>query len=202
MRTITTTVYRYDELNDKAKAKARDWWREASLHDQWWDAVYEDAITCASILDIEIGKNINGRTLYSSGFCSQGDGASFAGRYSYINESVKAIREHAPLDTTLHAIADELEAFNKRQENGPICAQITKSGNYEHSWSMQIDAYDMNGDALMPDDEKELLSLMRRFADWIYSELKKEYDYLNSDEQVEESIVDNEYEFTAEGKRA
>lgn len=43
---------------------------------------------------------------------------------------------------------------------------------------------------------------MRAFADWIYRQLETEYDYQNSDEQVDESIIANEYEFTEEGKPA
>ena len=41
-KTIETTVYPFHELNDKAKDKARDWWREVGVTD-WYDTVYEDA---------------------------------------------------------------------------------------------------------------------------------------------------------------
>lgn len=43
MKTITTTVYEFDELNDKAKEKARDWYRDGALDYEWWDSTYEDA---------------------------------------------------------------------------------------------------------------------------------------------------------------
>ena len=38
--------------------------------------------------------------------------------------------------------------------------------------------------------------------DWIYRTLKKEWDDLNADEQVDESIRINEYEFFQDGTRA
>lgn len=38
--TICTTVYRFDELSDGAKEKARDWYRALGPHDERWDAVY------------------------------------------------------------------------------------------------------------------------------------------------------------------
>lgn len=40
---ITTTVYEFEELSDKAKEKARDWYRQFALDDEWWEYVYEDA---------------------------------------------------------------------------------------------------------------------------------------------------------------
>ena len=40
-KTITTTVYEFHELSDKAKEKARDWYRKASSNDEWWECVYE-----------------------------------------------------------------------------------------------------------------------------------------------------------------
>ena len=41
--TITRNLYTFEELNDKAKEKARDWWRGAACHDEWWGVIYEDA---------------------------------------------------------------------------------------------------------------------------------------------------------------
>lgn len=37
------TVYTFDELSDKAKDKARDWWRQGGLDYEWWGYIYEDA---------------------------------------------------------------------------------------------------------------------------------------------------------------
>jgi hypothetical protein len=43
MRTETINIYKFDELSDRAKDRARDWWREGALHYDWWDCTYEDA---------------------------------------------------------------------------------------------------------------------------------------------------------------
>jgi hypothetical protein len=51
------------------------------------------------------------------------------------------------------------------------------------------------------EDEDTLIELARDFMDWIYKQLEKEWDYQNSDEQVEESIRANEYEFLEDGVR-
>ena len=47
--------------------------------------------------------------------------------------------------------------------------------------------------------EEEVTQALRLFADWIYSRLESEYDYRMSDENVDESIKCNEYEFTEDG---
>ena len=43
MRTATINYYKFDELSDKAKERARDWWRQSGLEHDWWDSIYEDA---------------------------------------------------------------------------------------------------------------------------------------------------------------
>ena len=40
---------------------------------------------------------------------------------------------------------------------------------------------------------------LRSFADWIYRQLEKEYEFNMSDENVDESIRINEYEFDETG---
>ena len=41
--TIELTYYTFDELTDGAKEKARDWYRERDLSDDWWEFTYDDA---------------------------------------------------------------------------------------------------------------------------------------------------------------
>lgn len=43
MRTATINYYTFDELSDRAKERARDWWRQHGLDYDWWDSIYEDA---------------------------------------------------------------------------------------------------------------------------------------------------------------
>jgi hypothetical protein len=48
--------------------------------------------------------------------------------------------------------------------------------------------------------EEEITEALRAFADWVYDQLRAEYDYQTSDKAVEEAIRANEYEFTVDGK--
>lgn len=43
MREVTVKVYQYDELNEKAKEMALNWFSNVCAHDEFWDYIYEDA---------------------------------------------------------------------------------------------------------------------------------------------------------------
>ena len=49
--------------------------------------------------------------------------------------------------------------------------------------------------------EWRLIEALRDLARWLYRQLESEYDYLSSDEVVDETIAANEYTFTARGRR-
>ena len=38
-----TLVYQFDELDETAKERAREWYRAGALDYEWWESVYEDA---------------------------------------------------------------------------------------------------------------------------------------------------------------
>ena len=69
MRIRKTKVYQYDELSDKAKEKARDWYREGNCEDSYWsECVIDDAATVAEFLGLAITqtayKTTEGATKY------------------------------------------------------------------------------------------------------------------------------------------
>lgn len=218
MRTIETRVFEIDELpDDRAKERARDWFRECIESDELTD--YDDWTRVAEILGVTFRQKsvrlMGGGTrydpvIYWSGFSSQGDGASWEGSYAYAKGAARRIREYAPTDSELHAIADRLQAVQRR--NGyRLEATVTQSGPYSHSGTMTVETYksgaylgsgwgyDRNRDA--GDTAAEIRDCLRSFADWIYRQLGAQWDYLNSAEAVDESIRANEYTFTAEGAR-
>lgn len=43
MRIIEITAYKFDELSDSAKEKAREWYRDGGIYPKWWEYTYEDA---------------------------------------------------------------------------------------------------------------------------------------------------------------
>lgn len=120
---IETTVYRLDELDGSARDKARDWYRQKGFDYDWYDAVYEDFTRICEIIGIELktrpvrlwgGGTRQAPCIWFSGFWSQGDGASFEGRYRHRKGAAKEIRSYAPRDATLHRIAYELQDIQRR----------------------------------------------------------------------------------------
>jgi hypothetical protein len=142
-----------------------------------------------------------------SGFGSQGDGASFTGGYAYLKGSVKAVKSEFPTDEELQRIAEGLAEL-QRKYSYRLKARVTQEGRYVHSNTVYVeDVYredwrsGRDVEIENEDDLKELVQLMRDFADWIYNGLEEEYLYQTSDESVDETLAANEYEFTADGKR-
>lgn len=51
------------------------------------------------------------------------------------------------------------------------------------------------------DAEEIVTEALRDLVRWLYRQLECEYEYLSSDECVDETIIANEYTFTASGRR-
>jgi hypothetical protein len=84
MRTIETTVYKFNELSSEAQEKAIDNCRYFAVDSGWWDRVYEQVTQAAQILGIEIDRKKGDQpAIYFSGFGHQGQGSSFEGYYSH-----------------------------------------------------------------------------------------------------------------------
>lgn len=133
---------------------------------------------------------------------SQGDGASFGCHYAYRKNATAEIRSYAPLDTTLHSIADALQAVRRRNFY-QLHAEASHRGHYYHEYCMAISVtrdsptwQDMTADV-----EDVVTEALRDLARWLYRQLEREYDYLTSDEAVDDAIAANDYTLTADGKR-
>ena len=210
MRVIERTVYKFSELSDSAKEAARSQWREQDQHDDWWKHIYEDAVRMGVLLGIEICNKYPGKTrhpvpaIYFSGFHSQGDGACFEGTYNAKLDAAALISAEAPQDGELLAIARELTVLQTTARlkcGGQLEGRITSSSICCHSSRMDIGAVYVDGGDGYPTQQQQddLTTLMRRFADWIYGNLEAEDGYLNSDECVDEALSQDHYEFDEDG---
>jgi len=202
---LTVTAYSFAELDERAKDKARDKFREHALDYDWWEDVYITADHVAALMGIDIdrGRSATTPNIEFSGFASQGDGASFTGTWSHKTDGPQAVREHAPLDEKLHAIADELDALG-RKLGGSVQATLTRiDSHYSHDCTVRVDLEDTEDEDREIDEatRKEVQETLRSFMRWIYRQLEAEYEYRMSDEAIDEDIEANDYLFTAEGSR-
>ena len=209
VETIEKRVFTFDELDDSAKEEARNWWRQCETEVFDTEYMYEDFARVAKILGIIFDMRsvplMGGGTradpkIFWSGFSSQGDGACFEGRYAYTKNIRKSIKEYAPEDSTLYNIAAELFEI-QRKNFYRLTAHIHHRGHYYHSGYMCCDVYrgEEYADA---ETAGTLTALLRAFADWMYRALERDYDYRMANENVDESLRINEYEFLADGRRA
>lgn len=203
---VTKTLYYYEDLDDKAKEKARAWYRRASEDDTYWsECVIEHAANMADILGIDLRKHNGNPVIYWSGFWSQGDGACFEGTYKYAKGSTEKIRKEAPKDEELHKIADRFVAVQSRYFY-QLTATVKYRGHYYHEHCTEIDVelddgVDVYNSQNFEEACEEVRDCLRAFMRWIYKSLEKEYEWANSDEVVEDNIIANEYTFSKEGKR-
>lgn len=188
-------VYQFTDLTEDAKEKARAWFREACCGDTWFaECIIDDAKEIGKLMGVDIAN------VYYSGFWSQGDGACFEGSYTYRKGAGKLVRDYAPVDEELHRIVDALTAAQRRTFYR-LEASIKHSGHYYHEHCTRI-SVSRTDDVETTDDEDESISEpLRDFMRWIYRTLEKEYEYQMSDENVDETIKLNEYEFDQDGDR-
>lgn len=210
---ITRTLYSFDELSDKAKEVARQWWRDAENEMMNFDYSYDDFIAVAKCMGIEIAENqrqtSKGRTftepaIYWGGFGSQGDGLCFEGSYRSNPGALARILEYAPVDEKLHEIAEMFDLVASRW-GGDVTAYVRHSGHYYHEHctvfnveldrDSGIDRFNDCPDAQIIEDQ------MKRLMVWMYRQLEAEYEYRMSDEHVDENINCNEYTFDEHGHR-
>jgi hypothetical protein len=208
---VHTNVYQLNELAPPAQDKARDWYRELIETEEWSECVTDDFEEVCKILGVRLrtkpvrlygGGTREKPCVWFSGFSSQGDGASFEGVCSFAKGAPKAIRAHAPQDTELHRIADALQAIQRRNFY-QLRARASQSGRYCHEYSMSIavERDSPTNQEMTADAEDTIAELLRDLARWLYRQLEREYDYLTSDDVVDDAITANAYTFTAAGRR-
>lgn len=222
---ITKTVYTFDELTDKAKETARNWFREVDEHiiSDWYDFTKENFHDFLKIVGF---KNVDSQF---TGFWSQGDGASFdfkqvdfaklfTVQFDYSSTGtgpgVDPINPYSELFTAWREENATLIRKAKRFMNSIHAESVVSSFGHRYSHSNtryatgQLDinrCYNATNLTRMEKLTDQLIEamteLMWDLSNSYYHVLEKEYDYLNSDEQVDKNIMINEYTFTETGKR-
>lgn len=193
-RTVKIKVYQYAELSPAAKTRAREWWRSGERDDSWAECLKTDLITVAAFM----GWTITGTAF--SGFGSQGDGAQFSGTWNARDvQGAEALEQHAPKagsDSSVRLAIIMADIVGLAEVAADTSASVSTHDRYCHSNATNFDSDDMSGTQLAI-----LAEHSRALMDWYYRELEAEHDYVNSDEQVADTIIANEYEFKANGDR-
>jgi hypothetical protein len=213
--TKTITVYRYDELSDRAKENVKVKYIAGSID---LDYVIDDAKRESEKFGFMIDE-----VLYS-GFSSQGDGASWTGEVVLFKFLEHYLKEDNP-DYGRYTVLLTLI------EDGWTEPRVTisrKSFMYNHSNTMRVDQVGMGYyqaedevikaacplqgasvqelyegiliDGLLDDLYEWALKEAKNYADHIYDLLEQAYDDEMSDQHVSLTADANEWEFDESGR--
>lgn len=206
---MTEVALEFSALSKKAKERAREKWRNDYSFDEWeYEFVLEECDNIAALIGIDIdrcerrSKKTRIPDISFSGFWSQGDGACFAGRYTFKPDAAQAVTNYfgsadsgrAPL-----RIANELATLHiTRMLLGiePLRGVITTAGRYSNPGAMGYEpiSYELEDHEIDEDHYSKVLALMRDFADWIYGQLEDQYDHATSDEVVDERLQEGTFD--------
>ena len=180
---------KYQDLPEERKEQIRQKQREAGLYDDWYEWVYEDAKEIAE----EFGLNIS--DIFFSGFWSQGDGACFKGylRFKECDES-KLPEEIRGIYQTLHEVHGLLKILDS---DNYLFLCVSLGRHCTHEYNMLFEFYDESSEeaeAIVDAHKESICEALRDYARWIYKNLEAEYEYLTSDEYIDEQLHDEEYE--------
>lgn len=193
MRTIETVVYSFDDLSEDAKEKAIDNVRNSNFLDyDWWDCTLEDWKHCLGIIGFDAD------SIYFNLGYSQSDYASIEGTYRYRKQWKKALKQAGIGGKILKALSEYGQRLQKAQSLVFYTGYCSVSSN--HRGGMCFDVEAEKGD--FAEFETEIKDIVSDICHDIYYSLTDEWEYLNSDESLQEMILCNEMEFTEEGEIA
>ena len=180
---------KYQDLPEDRKEQIRNKHREAGLYDDWWEYVYEDAK--------EIGKQFGlfiDDVLFS-GFWSQGDGACYKGSLRFKECDERDLPEEVrEVYRTLHTVNSLLKIMDS---DDYLFVGIKTDGRYSHEYGMDFSYYEdrsYEAEEVVDVHREGIEEALRDYARWIYRTLEKEYEYLTSDECIDEHLHDEEYD--------
>lgn len=197
MFTETIKIYSFDELNAEAKQVAINHFKNDPnyLDYDWWCYVYDDVKSALEVI------GFSDTDISFSGFWSQGDGARFTGNYEYAKGGVKNLVSYAPNEKVFIDAAKQLQA-RQRKYFYKISGKVERiSDFYCHENTIRFSVDYSSGSTLqaVSDIEQQITEIVRTVSKYIYTKLKKEHDYLMSDDAIIERIEYNDYLFDEDG---
>jgi hypothetical protein len=172
MKTVQINLYQFNELESDAQKVAIADAIDINVNFNWWQYIYEDART--------IGLKITGFDIGTYNYCNgefQEDALFTAG---------KILEQHGD-QTATYQRADK---FIVNRDELVETWEKDANGDFE-----EVEGLDTVLDNMEAAFLKELLNDYLRMLD-------KEYDYLTSEVAIKDTILNNEFWFTTDGKIA
>lgn len=173
MKTIEVKLYEFEELSAEAKENAIEKNRTINVDFDWWDC------TCESMK--EVGVKIDSFDIY----------------YRTISIIIEDSEHTASKTIEYYGEGMEVVKISKRfiADRDALIKKLG-SGNDIDGYSVKeefIDEYDEEIEYLEDEYRKEM-------SEEILTWLRDEYEFLQTDEAVAETLIANDFEFTEEGQ--
>jgi len=206
MRTITETfsVYSVNELPEKARAKAIEAYANFCVESCWYEGVLLDFKELVKQFGVDIYE--------LCAFDLDRRNISIKGAYQHVDGAVDAIKRYAPNECRLIAIAETLEAIQKRvdalDEGTKIEAAFiaTRDNWLNDTTHIEAQGYiDWSVDSTIDRNQEEAIaeeveSALEDLPRILLHKLQKDFDYLTSEEGIIEALTANEFEFLEDGR--
>lgn len=185
---------KYEELDESAKERARDWWREVDI--DWWEPDYD--------YFAEVLESIGFAVFEVSAFnVDRGEFVQWRGEYSSkYRESTFNIDD---VPCPLHCVVKALDSYDTLLKlvnpKDYLAFKVEPFGKMSTSVEVLDYYFPDNIDALVVDQEA-IEHTVGLISDWMLSVLREDYDHIMSDEYAEECLVANDYDFDENGKVA
>ena len=178
MRMIETKAYQFQELDEQTKKKAIDNYRYVEVeHGSWWDFVKEDLIS--------VGIELRSFDIYRGSFAE----IHLEDFYETCELILKWHGENCETYKIAERYIKEHDSIKEKMDNLE-CNENDDSDEEHLNKLMQLDK-----DLEDLDEEYQ-----KEFSEEVLSMLRREYEYMTSDEYTIEIFEANEFEFTEEGK--
>lgn len=211
MKTITLKLYSFSELDKASKEKALTTYRDLNVDFDWWDDEFEDFMELCSYMGIAVIKD----KIKFRGFYSQGDGSSFSAMVD-IPKLIMAVanqswKDYAPLQEFVFIVPQidrrvmalvakgllpgEPQMISRTRQYGVVTdlgiSEVIKDGKTHDNIFEELDK--------LEEWPRSIAEILNRY---LYKSLENRYEFLTSDTAIKESILANEYMFTADGRTA
>jgi hypothetical protein len=191
---IETTIklYKYEELTGKARDKARDKLANWNTSDGWYGFSVDDfteRLESYGFTNPEIN---------FSGFWSQGDGLSFTSDRIDFDKLWEHLIVNKYIQRRKQFFIENLLVKLVRT-NHRYCHERTVSTDMDFQYSVFSDEHPRVAKAIN-EIEEAIESLRMTLCDTYYKELESEYEYLTSEEAIQEMSAANDYLFDEHGE--
>ena len=214
-----STIYTYQQLTDEAKEKVKAWWCEHGIWDDWYEDTYERFKEEGYALGFVIDK------MNFTGFYSQGDGACWEGQIDVATWLKTHTEDSIARDAWCALIAEDFcdkhfsihfrghyshsntmtcVGWDWVDENGEEdYLYLTKPSIFQGMHYKELHNLIRSTDFPYTDPndiEQAGFESAKEYADELYKQLREEYEYITSTENLIEMCDINDWKFNNEGE--